>query len=58
MSRRVLTAATSSGGRRRGRWRVRGDNGEFVRYGESEFVIPAGTPIEVLGAVSTAEYCR
>lgn len=37
---------------------AQGDNGEFVRYGESEFVIPAGTPIEVLGAVSTAEYCR
>ena len=33
-------------------------SGEFVRYGESEFVIPAGTPIEVLQSVPTSEYCR
>ncbi len=38
-------------------WAQGGDGG-FVRYGESEFVIPAGAPIEVLGSVSTAEYCR
>jgi hypothetical protein len=37
---------------------AQGSDGQFVRYGESEFVIPAGTPIEVLGAVSTAEYCQ
>jgi len=38
-------------------WAQGSDEG-FVRYGESEFVIPAGTPIESLGSVSTAEYCR
>ena len=32
-------------------------NGEFQRVGESEFVIPDGTPINVLALVSTAEYC-
>ncbi len=37
---------------------AQGNNGEFARYGESEFVIPAGTPIEVLGSMTTAEYCR
>jgi hypothetical protein len=37
---------------------ARGNDGQFVRYGESEFVIPAGTEIEVLGSMSTAEYCR
>jgi hypothetical protein len=35
-----------------------GADGSFQRIGESEFVIPEGTPIEVLGSVSTAEYCR
>jgi hypothetical protein len=29
----------------------------FVRFGESEYVVPAGTPITVAGAVTTAEYC-
>lgn len=38
-------------------WAQSGD-GEFVRVGESEFVIPEGTSIEVLGAVSTEEYCK
>jgi hypothetical protein len=32
--------------------------GEFERYGESEFVIPKGAPVEITGTVSTAEYCR
>ena len=34
-------------------------NGEadFVRFGESEYVVPAGTPISVAGAVTTEEYC-
>lgn len=30
---------------------------EFVRFGESEYVVPAGTPITVEGAVTTTEYC-
>jgi hypothetical protein len=33
-------------------------DGDFVRVGESEFVIPQGATFEVLGKVSTAEYCR
>jgi hypothetical protein len=37
---------------------AQGDDGEFKRFGESEFVIPKGTPIEALGSMSTAEYCR
>jgi hypothetical protein len=37
---------------------AQGSDGEFVRNGESEFVIPKGTAIEVLGATPTAEYCR
>ena len=40
-------------------WAPRGTaSHEFQRFGESEFVIPAGAPIEVIGATSTAEYCR
>lgn len=31
---------------------------EFQKYGESEFVIRQGAPIEVLGAQTTAEYCK
>jgi hypothetical protein len=31
--------------------------GEFQRFGESEFVIRKGAPIQVLQAVDTAEYC-
>ena len=34
-----------------------GDN-EFQKFGESEFVIRKGAPIEVIGAQSTAEYCK
>jgi hypothetical protein len=34
-----------------------GDN-EFQKFGESEFVIRKGAPIEVVGAQSTAEYCK
>jgi len=38
-------------------WAQRED-GSFKRFGESEFVIPKDAPIELLGAVSTADYCR
>jgi hypothetical protein len=31
---------------------------QFERVGESEFVIPGGAPIEVLGTASTADYCK
>jgi hypothetical protein len=31
---------------------------EFQKFGESEFVIPKGAPIEVLRVVDTAEYCK
>lgn len=34
-----------------------GDN-EFQKFGESEFVIRKGAPIEVVGVQSTAEYCK
>jgi hypothetical protein len=37
---------------------AQGSDGQFLRYGESEFVIPRGAPIEVLGSMSTAEYCQ
>ncbi len=37
---------------------AQGSDGQFLRYGESEFVIPRGAPIEVLGAMTTAEYCQ
>jgi hypothetical protein len=30
---------------------------EFVRFGESEYVVPAGTPISVVSAETTVEYC-
>ena len=30
---------------------------DFVRFGESEYVVPAGTPIKVVGAVTTEDYC-
>jgi hypothetical protein len=30
----------------------------FVRYGASEFVIPKGAPIEIVGATDTAPYCQ
>ncbi len=37
---------------------AQGGDGQFVRYGESEFVIPAGARVEMLGSMSTAEYCQ
>jgi hypothetical protein len=37
---------------------AQGDDGEFKRFGESEFVIPKGTTIEFLGATTTEDYCR
>lgn len=37
---------------------AQGEDGEFKRFGESEFVIPKGAPIEVLGSMSTEDYCR
>jgi hypothetical protein len=37
---------------------AQGSDGQFVRYGESEFVIPKGARVEILGSMSTAEYCR
>jgi hypothetical protein len=36
---------------------AQGDNGEFERIGESEFVIPNKTPINVIEIMSTADYC-
>ena len=29
----------------------------FVRFGESEYVVPQGTPVTIVGAASTADYC-
>ena len=29
----------------------------FVRFGESEYVVPKGTPITIVGAAKTADYC-
>ena len=37
-------------------WAQQAD-GEFVRIGESEFVIPAGTQIDVTALATTAQYC-
>jgi len=36
---------------------ARYSDGTFVRYGESEFVIPSGAPIKVIASASTAAYC-
>jgi hypothetical protein len=39
-------------------WARREDgSGDFVRWGESEFVIPGGTPIHFVSSKSNAEYC-
>jgi hypothetical protein len=32
--------------------------GQFQRFGESEFVIRTGAPLQIVRAVSTAEYCK
>jgi hypothetical protein len=32
-------------------------SGDFVRWGESEFVIPGGTPIHFVSAANTVAYC-
>jgi hypothetical protein len=29
----------------------------FVRFGESEYVVPKGTPVTITGAAKTADYC-
>ena len=29
----------------------------FVRFGESEYVVPQGTPVTIVGAESSADYC-
>jgi hypothetical protein len=34
------------------------DAGQFQRFGESEFVIRKGAPLEIVRAVGTAEYCK
>lgn len=34
------------------------DNGQMVKYGESEFVIPQGAPIQIDSVVSTQDYCK
>ena len=31
---------------------------DLERFGESEFVIPEGAPIQIIGAISTGDYCR
>ena len=33
-------------------------SGSFVRYGASEFVIPKGAPIEIVGQADTGPYCQ
>jgi len=38
-------------------WAPKGEGGDFVRFGESEFVIPAGTPIKFESATDTVGYC-
>jgi hypothetical protein len=38
-------------------WAI-GENGEFQKIGESEFVIREGAPIEIMRAVDTGDYCR
>jgi hypothetical protein len=35
-----------------------GDNGRVIRYGESEFVIPQGAPIQIESITSIQEYCN
>jgi hypothetical protein len=39
-------------------WAPGAQPGEFQRFGESEFVIRKGAPIQIMGAVDTADYCR
>jgi hypothetical protein len=31
---------------------------DFQKYGESEFVIRKGAPVEILGALDTVDYCK
>jgi len=38
-------------------WAPKGRGDDFVRFGESEFVIPAGAPIEFVSATDTVAYC-
>jgi len=38
-------------------WARNDDTGDFVRYGESEFVIPANTPVHYVSDAGTAAYC-
>ena len=39
-------------------WAPREDGSEdFVRWGESEFVIPPGVPIQFVSATDTVAYC-
>lgn len=38
-------------------WASPSDGEAFARVGESEFVIPANAPIEVIETLSTAQYC-
>ena len=38
-------------------WARKGDSDDFERFGESEFVIPKGSPIHFVSAASTADYC-
>jgi hypothetical protein len=38
-------------------WAAGKENG-FVRYGASEFVIPKGAPIEIVGSTDTGQYCK
>lgn len=40
-------------------WAPAGDSGDqFVREGESEFVVPANTAVHFVASVSTADYCK
>lgn len=38
-------------------WARKENTDDFVRYGESEFVIPKGTVVHFVSQASTAEYC-
>jgi len=39
-------------------WAEKQDSDDFVRFGESEFIVPAGTNISFVSASDTATYCK
>jgi len=38
-------------------WARKGNSNEFEKFGESEFIVAADTPVKFLSAASTASYC-